>query len=141
MDALILDLANVSEQLLPILGAVVLIFLCVLLKKAWEMIDSIHETIKNLDPAIKDVEKSIAYIREMFHMLTEPQHMSESVFYCHIYGKENFGRKYDEAMESYAERILPGLLAEIKTDEGYAFLRGNEEFEEVLRTAERFTKK
>ena len=32
MDALILDLANVSEQLLPILGAVVLIFLCVLLK-------------------------------------------------------------------------------------------------------------
>ena len=89
----------------------------------------------------KDVEKSIAYIREMFHMLTEPQHMSESVFYCHIYGKENFGRKYDEAMESYAERILPGLLAEIKTDEGYAFLRGNEEFQEVLRTAERFTKK
>ena len=88
----------------------------------------------------KDVEKSIAYIREMFHMLTEPQHMSESVFYCHIYGKENFGRKYDEAMESYAERILPGLLAEIKTDEGYAFLRGNEEFQEVLRTAERFTK-
>ena len=56
-------------------------------------------------------------------------------------GKENFGRKYDEAMESYAERILPGLLAEIKTDEGYAFLRGNEEFQEVLRTAERFTKK
>ena len=85
----------------------------------------------------KDVDKSIAYIREMFRMLTEPQHMSESVFYCHIYGKENFGRKYDEAMESYAERILPGLLAEIKTDEGYAFLRGNEEFEELLRIYEK----
>ena len=41
----------------------------------------------------KDVEKSIAYIREMLRMLTEPQHMSESAFYCHIYGKENFGRK------------------------------------------------
>lgn len=88
----------------------------------------------------KDVEKSIAYIRDMFRMLTEPQHMSESVFYCHIYGKENFGRKYDEAMETYAERIMPGLLAEVKTDERYAFLRGNEEFQEVLRTADRFTK-
>lgn len=81
----------------------------------------------------KDVEKSIAYIREMFRMLTAPQHMSESVFYCHIYGKEKSGRKYDEAMETYAKKILPGLLAEIKTEEGYAFLRGNEEFEELIR--------
>ena len=84
----------------------------------------------------KDVEKSIAYIREMFRMLTEPQHMSESVFYCHIYGKENFGRKYDEAMETYAEKVLPALLAEIKTDEGYAFLRDNEEFQELIRLYE-----
>ncbi len=81
----------------------------------------------------KDVEESIAYIREMFRMLTEPQHMSESVFYRHIYGKENHGRKFDEAMETYAEKILPGLLAEIKTDEEYAFLRGNEEFQELIR--------
>lgn len=81
----------------------------------------------------KDVEKSIAYIREMFRMLTAPQHMSESVFYCHIYGKEKSGRKYDEAMETYAKKVLPGLLAEIKTEEGYAFLRGNAEFEELIR--------
>lgn len=81
----------------------------------------------------KDVEKSIAYIREMLRMLTEPQHMSESVFYCHIYGKENFGRKYDEAMETYAEKILPGLLAEMKTGKDYAFLQGNEVFQELIR--------
>lgn len=72
----------------------------------------------------KDVEKSIAYIREILRMLTEPQHMSESAFYCHIYGKENFGRKFDKAMETYAERILPGLLAEMKTGKDYAFLQG-----------------
>lgn len=81
----------------------------------------------------KDVGKSIAYIREILRMLTEPQHMSESVFYCHIYGKENFGRKFDKAMETYAEKILPGLLAEMKTGKDYAFLQGNEEFEELLR--------
>ena len=81
----------------------------------------------------KDVEKSIGYIRETLRMLTEPQHMSESVFYWHIYGKENFGRKFDEAMETYAEKILPGLLAEMKTGKDYAFLQGNEEFEELIR--------
>lgn len=81
----------------------------------------------------KDVEKSIAYIREMFRMLTEPQHMSESVFYCHIYGQQDFGKKYDEALETYAERVLPGLLTEIKTNEDYAFLRENEEFRELIR--------
>ena len=36
-------------------------------------------------------------------------------------------------METYAKKVLPGLLAEIKTEEGYAFLRGNEEFEELIR--------
>ena len=88
-----------------------------------------------MDLALKkrDVGKSIAYIREILRMLTEPQHMSESAFYCHIYGKENFGRKFDKAMETYAEKILPGLLAEMKTGKDYAFLQGNEEFEELLR--------
>lgn len=50
-----------------------------------------------------------------------------------ISGKETFGRKYDEAMETYAEKILPGLLAEMKTGKDYAFLQGNEEFEELIR--------
>ena len=85
----------------------------------------------------KDVEKSIAYIREMLRMLTEPQHMSESAFYCHLYGKENFGRKYDKAMETYAEKILPGLLAEMKTGKDYAFLRDNEEFQKLIRIYEK----
>ena len=57
----------------------------------------------------KDAKKSISYIREMLKMLTEPQHMSESVFYCHIYGKKELGRKYDEALETYAEKVLPGF--------------------------------
>lgn len=85
----------------------------------------------------KDAERSIAYIREMFHRLTEPQHMSESVFYCHIYGKEDLGRKYDEALENYANKVIPGLLADLKTNENYAFLRENKEFQELLSTYEK----
>ena len=82
----------------------------------------------------KDAKKSISYIREMLKMLTEPQHMSESVFYCHIYGKKELGRKYDEALETYAEKVLPGLLTEMKTEEEYSFLWEDEEFQELIRT-------
>ena len=70
----------------------------------------------------------------MLKMLTEPQHMSESVFYCHIYGKKELGRKYDEALETYAEKVLPGLLTEMKTVEEYSFLWEDEEFQELIRT-------
>ena len=82
----------------------------------------------------KDAKKSISYIREMLKMLTEPQHMSESVFYCHIYGKKELGRKYDEALETYAEKVLPGLLTEMRTEEEYSFLWEDEEFQELIRT-------
>lgn len=69
MDALILDLANVSEQLLPILGAVVLIFLCVLLKKAWEMIDSIHETIKDVEKSMEKLQAPLDTAVKYSHSL------------------------------------------------------------------------
>ena len=54
-----------------------------------------------------------------------------------ISGKETFGRKYDEAMETYAEKILPGLLTEMKTGKDYAFLQGNEEFQELIHRYEK----
>lgn len=76
----------------------------------------------------KDAEKSISYIREMLKMLTAPQHMSQSVFYCHIYGEKELGKKYDKALAAYAEKILPVLMTAIKTNEEYSFLWENEEF-------------
>ena len=53
MDELIIALKNVSEQFLPILGAVALIFLCILLKKVWKLIDQLTVTIASIDPTIK----------------------------------------------------------------------------------------
>lgn len=84
----------------------------------------------------KDVERSIRCIREMLKMLTERQHMSESSFYCHLYGRKDLGRKYDEALETYAEKILPLLLDEMKNSEEYEFLRENEEFQNLMKKYE-----
>ncbi|MBR2990521.1 MAG: hypothetical protein IKF51_03560 [Solobacterium sp.] len=63
MDALIHDLAIVSREILPILGALVLIFLCVLLKKCWALIDGLTGTVKNLDPTLRKVDDSIAKVQ------------------------------------------------------------------------------
>ena len=63
MDELLLALKNVSEQLLPIVGAAALIFLCILLKKAGALVDSITATVKNLDPTIKNVNNSMEKVQ------------------------------------------------------------------------------
>jgi|GEM_PF-1231025 len=59
MDALLYDLKNVCGQLVPILGAVALIFLCILLKKAWKLIDQVTATVQSVDPTIKLANTSI----------------------------------------------------------------------------------
>lgn len=85
----------------------------------------------------KDAKGSITYIRQMFEMMTEPQHMSESPFFCHIYNQNEPGKNIDEALGVYSKRVLPGLVEELKTGEEYAFLRENEEFQKLLREYEK----
>ena len=49
MDQLIQDLQIVCTQLLPIIGAVALVFLCILLRKVWQTIDALRKIIEGLD--------------------------------------------------------------------------------------------
>ena len=83
----------------------------------------------------KDAEKSVMYIREMLKMLSESRHARQPVLYCHLYGRKE-REKYEKALEVYAEKILPGLLAEMKTNEEYSFLWENEEFQEIIKRCE-----
>lgn len=59
MDALIIALQNVSAQLLPIIGAVALFFLCVFLRKLSLLVDKLIVSISNLETTIKLVDVSI----------------------------------------------------------------------------------
>ena len=63
MDQLIQDLQIVCTQLLPIIGAVVLVFLCILLRKLWQTIDALRKTIEGLDPTLRLVDKSIEKVQ------------------------------------------------------------------------------
>lgn len=63
MDALLLALQNVCTQLVPIIGAVALVFLCILLKKAWILIDQATDKVKKLDPTIDLANQSMQKIQ------------------------------------------------------------------------------
>lgn len=59
LDALLADLYAVCGQFLPILGAAALIFLCILLRKSWKLIEELTRTVQSLDPTLKKVDESV----------------------------------------------------------------------------------
>ena len=59
MDAFIIATRDLANQIIPILGAIVLLFLCIALSKLWKLLDSITVTVKGLDPTLKKVDLSI----------------------------------------------------------------------------------
>lgn len=59
MDALLNDLQLVCAKLLPILGVVVLLFLCMVLKRLITLLESINKTVIQLEPTMKLVDKSL----------------------------------------------------------------------------------
>ncbi|MCR4950922.1 MAG: hypothetical protein K6A40_06330 [Solobacterium sp.] len=97
MDQLLLDLQNVSTQLLPILGAVVLIFLCIFLKKLWQLIESITATVKGLDPTLKQVYTSIEKVQAPLDTAVKYSHSLDKV---HDKTVEAFGKAADFASEN-----------------------------------------
>lgn len=54
---------NLSVQLLPILGVIALIFLCVLIAKVTKLIGTLDNSVKNLDGTMKLVDKSIEKVQ------------------------------------------------------------------------------
>jgi ABC-type transporter Mla subunit MlaD len=60
---LLLDLGAVARQLLPILGAVALVYLCVVLRRLTKMLEETTNVIKNLDPAVKSVNASLEKVQ------------------------------------------------------------------------------
>ncbi len=113
MDALIHDLSNVSAQILPILGAVALIFLCILLKKIWELIDTINTSVKSLDPTIKDVEKSMGKLQAPLDTAVKYSHSLDKV---HDKTSEVFSKATDFANDNI-EKFQTVIDEKLKKDE------------------------
>lgn len=79
MDALLEDLQIVCSELLPILGAAALIYLCILLKKAGKVMDSVNTTVINLDPTMKKVDTSLDKIQAPLDTAVRLSHSVDKV--------------------------------------------------------------
>ena len=97
MDDLLLALQNVSQQLLPILGAVALVFVCILLKKIVDLVESITATVKGLDPMLRLVDKSIEKVQAPLNTAVKYSHTLDRV---HDKTAETFGKAVDFASEN-----------------------------------------
>ena len=107
MDDLLLALQNVSQQLLPILGAVALVFVCILLRKIVDLVESITATVKGLDPTLRLVDKSIEKVQAPLDTAVKYSHTLDRV---HDKTAETFGKAVDFASENIDN--LKGFVAE-----------------------------
>ncbi|HCY06365.1 MAG TPA: hypothetical protein DHS57_03615 [Erysipelotrichaceae bacterium] len=79
MDELLLALKNVSEQLLPILGAVVLFYLCIVFRKLGVLLESLSKTVDNLSPTIKLVDQSLEKVQTPLDTAVKLSHTIDNV--------------------------------------------------------------
>ncbi len=74
IDALFMDLGTVARQLLPILGAVALVYLCVVLRRLSKMLDEVTVVVKNLDPTVKSVNQSLEKVQAPLDTVVKYSH-------------------------------------------------------------------
>lgn len=93
----------ISEQILPILGVVVLIFLSIFLSKASKLLGTLTETVKGLDGTLDLVEKSIEKVQtpldtavKLSHTVDEVHDKSyDALKQAGVYVSENMGTVKD----------------------------------------------
>ena len=112
MDQLIQDLQIVCTQLLPIIGAVALVFLCILLRKVWQTIDALRKTIEGLDPTLRLVDKSIEKVKAPLDTVAKYSKTFDKV---HVKTSAAIGKVTDFAndkLDSLKETIKTGVNTE-----------------------------
>ena len=97
LDSLLIALRDVSEVLLPILGALALLFLCILLSRLSKLVDTINGTVKELDPTLKGLDVSVAKLQAPLDTVVKYSHSLDKV---HDKTAEAIGKAADLAAES-----------------------------------------
>jgi hypothetical protein len=111
LDTLLLDLGSVCRQLVPILGAVALLFLCILLKRAWKLIDTMTDTVKGFDPAVKSVNTSLEKIQAPLDTVIRYSHTLDEVHDKAMDGVQKFADSAADSMDKVKDYVTEKLAA------------------------------
>lgn len=79
MDALFESLSQISVLLLPTLGALVLIFLLVLLKSLNDLVKKTHQTVNHLDQTMNIVDRTLEDLRVPVQTIANVAHGIDTV--------------------------------------------------------------
>ena len=79
MDALLADLQVVCSQLVPVLSAVALVFLCIFLKKLATLMDTVNRAVTSLDPTLQKVNQSIDKVQAPLDTAVRYSHTLDKV--------------------------------------------------------------
>ncbi|NCB33951.1 MAG: hypothetical protein EOM64_08765 [Erysipelotrichia bacterium] len=120
MDALLRDLQNVCSQLLPIIGAVALVFLCILLKKMWVLIDQANDKVQKLDPTIKLANQSMEKIQAPLNTAVKLSGTVDELHDKAVNSAEKISAAVTEGMESIGDFVDDKILKKNASDMPYA---------------------
>ena len=79
LDALLADLQVVCSQLVPVLSAVALVFLCIFLKKLATLMDTVNRAVTSLDPTLQKVNQSIDKVQAPLDTAVRYSHTLDKV--------------------------------------------------------------
>lgn len=79
MDSLLADLQVVCSQLVPVLSAVALVFLCIFLKKLATLMDTVNRAVTSLDPTLQKVNQSIDKVQAPLDTAVRYSHTLDKV--------------------------------------------------------------
>ncbi len=120
MDALLSDLQNVCSQLLPIIGSVALIFLCILLKKVWLLIDQATDKVQKLDPTIKLANQSMEKIQAPLDTAVKLSGTVDELHDKAVNSAEKFSAAVTEGIESLGDFVDDKILKKGSSDVPYS---------------------
>ena len=63
IDTLLNDLQTICKPLLPILGVLALIYMCILLRHLWKLADEVSDKVRKLDVTIDGVNQSLTKVQ------------------------------------------------------------------------------
>lgn len=87
IDTLLNDLQTICKPLLPILGVLALIYMCILLRHLWKLADEVSDKVRKLDVTIDGVNQSLTKVQapldtvaRLSHSVDKAQDKTEAMF-------------------------------------------------------------
>ena len=106
VDSLLISLGDVCRQLLPILGAVALVFLCIALKRLGALLEEVNKTLQNLDPAVKSVNSSLEKVQAPLDTVVKYSHTLDDMHDKTVDSVKHMAESASEGVEKVKDYVV-----------------------------------